>query len=111
LHNFIRLINYFILVEPIGYMEDYAYVTSFKAKGREFQLFAIYDGHGGRDPKTGKKKGGKEVALWCLKHLPAVIIDTVEKQTDNSINNALIESFKNADKGKCPLHLYFNSCN
>ena len=80
-------------------MEDYENVTTFNARGREFQLFAVYDGHGGRDSKTGTKKGGKEVALWCLYYLPFVIKDAIEKQ-ENSIENALIESFEKADKGK-----------
>jgi len=92
-------------------MEDFENVTTFNAKGREFQLFAVYDGHGGRDHKTGIKKGGDEVALWCLDHLPTVIKDTVEMQKDNSIHKALIESFKKADKGKCQLQSYVSSCN
>ena len=82
-------------------MEDYADVTSFNAKDREFQFFAVYDGHGGRDPKTGIKKGGKEVASWCVDHLSTVIKDTLEKEIYNHhISNALIESFEKADKGK-----------
>ena len=108
--NFLEL-SYFILDEPVGYMEDIECVTSFNAKGREFQLFAVYDGHGGRDPRTGIKKGGSEVAEWCLDHLQAVIKDTIEMQQDDSIDNALIESFKKADKGKCPLQTYVSSCN
>jgi serine/threonine protein phosphatase PrpC len=92
-------------------MEDYENVTSFNAKGREFKLFAVYDGHGGRDPKTAIKKGGKEVALWCLNHLPAVIKNTVEMQKVDSIQNALIESFKKADKGKFPLQSHVVSFN
>jgi serine/threonine protein phosphatase PrpC len=108
--NFLEL-SYFILDEPVGYMEDIECVTSFNAKGREFQLFAVYDGHGGRDPKTGIKKGGKEVAEWCLNYLPAVIKETIEMQKDNSIRNALIESFKKADKGNCSQQSYFSRCN
>ena len=100
--NFLELI-YFILDEPVGYMEDYECVTSFNAKGREFQLFAVYDGHGGRDSKNGIKKGGKEVALWCVDRLPTVIKDTLENYNNNSIRNALIESFEKADKGKIKL--------
>lgn len=103
--NFLKLINYIILDEPIGYMEDCESVTSFNSKGREFQLFAIYDGHGGRDPKTGIKKGGKEVASWCVNHLPTIIKDTLEKE-NYYISNALIESFEKADKGKSQSQLW-----
>ena len=41
-------------------MEDFEDVSSFEVRGRKYQLFAVYDGHGGRDPKTGIKKGGND---------------------------------------------------
>ena len=39
-------------------MEDFEDVSMYEVKGKRFQQFAVYDGHGGRDPKTGIKKGG-----------------------------------------------------
>jgi serine/threonine protein phosphatase PrpC len=81
-------------------MEDFENVAIFKVKDKVYQFFVVYDGHGGRDPKTGIKKGGKEVALWCVDRLPTVIKDTLEKHNNNNIRTALIESFEKADKGK-----------
>jgi hypothetical protein len=40
-------------------MEDFASVSAFNVKNKTYELFAVYDGHGGRDSKTGVKKGGK----------------------------------------------------
>lgn len=40
-------------------MEDYISVASFIVKNKTYEYFAVYDGHGGRDSKTGVKKGGK----------------------------------------------------
>ena len=40
-------------------MEDYVSVSAFKVREKEYEFYAVYDGHGGRDSKTGIKKGGK----------------------------------------------------
>src|SRR5436309_3140369 len=50
---------FYFLDEPVGFMEDYVNVSSFTVNNKQYQLFAVYDGHGGNNLKTGIKKEGK----------------------------------------------------
>ncbi|RGB34769.1 phosphatase 2C-like domain-containing protein [Rhizophagus diaphanus] len=83
--------------EPITFMEDFISVASFIVKNKTYEYFAVYDGHGGRDSKTGIKKGGEQVAEDCVRYIPEIIKNTL-KNNDDDIKDLLIKSFEKADK-------------
>ncbi|RIA85963.1 phosphatase 2C-like domain-containing protein [Glomus cerebriforme] len=72
-------------------------VSSFVVKGKKYELFAVYDGHGGRDSRTGIKKGGHEVAKECVSYLPKVIKESL-KNNNSTVLEAFAGSFEKADK-------------
>ncbi|CAG8560228.1 6649_t:CDS:2 [Funneliformis mosseae] len=84
------------LYKPLEYMEDFVNVSSSVSKNVKYDIFAVYDGHGGIDPKSRLKKGGHEVAKECVNYLPAMIKETLK--SNNDIETALVESFEKADK-------------
>ncbi|CAI2169099.1 10276_t:CDS:2, partial [Funneliformis geosporum] len=84
------------LYKPLEYMEDFVSVSSSVSKNVKYEIFAVYDGHGGIDPKSRLKKGGHEVAKECISYLPEMIKETLKY--NNEIEVALVKGFERADK-------------
>jgi serine/threonine protein phosphatase PrpC len=99
-------------------MEDFVSVSSFNVNGKVYELFAVFDGHGGKDARTGIKKGGKQrqrfslfclqinnlflkgdqIAKECVSYLPKIIKKNL-KINNTDIKGLLTKSFEEADKG------------
>ena len=64
-------------------MEDFVSVSSFNVNGKVYELFAVFDGHGGKDARTGIKKGGKQrqrFSLFCLQKLIIYFLKEIKSQ-------------------------------
>ncbi|GBB84744.1 hypothetical protein RclHR1_11310001 [Rhizophagus clarus] len=85
------------LYEPLPFMEDFVSVLSFNVKKERYELFAVYDGHGGRDSRTGIKKGGFEVAEECVSYIPEMLKKALKNNHDD-IKAMLPKIFEKADK-------------
>ena len=66
--NFLNdeIVIWLYLDKQLHYMEDFVSVSSFVLKNNKYEIFAVYDGHGGIDPKSGLKKEGKFISRVCL---------------------------------------------
>ncbi|GBB84742.1 hypothetical protein RclHR1_11300011 [Rhizophagus clarus] len=82
------------LYKPIIHMEDFVSVSSFNVNGKVYELFAVFDGHRGKDARTGIKKG---VAKECVSYLPKIIKKNL-KINNTDIKGLLTKSFEEANK-------------